>query len=103
MKGRKKAPRCTNFDPSNMLCQCFGPLKISQEELQTRPSINLSHDELQTLVDRDINGLIMDDACRCMGISKTVYAGIYASARKKVTKALIEGSILQIKCEEKNS
>lgn len=86
-----------------MLCQCFGPLKISQEELQTRPSINLSHDELQTLVDRDINGLIMDDACRCMGISKTVYAGIYASARKKVTKALIEGSILQIKCEEKNS
>jgi predicted DNA-binding protein (UPF0251 family) len=81
-----------------MICQCFGPLKISQQELKTRPIITLSHDELQTLVDRDINGLIMDEACRCMGISKTVYAGIYTSARTKVTKALVSGSILQVEC-----
>jgi predicted DNA-binding protein (UPF0251 family) len=72
-----------------MICQSFGPLKISKEELDKRPIIVLSHDELQSLVDRDINGMIMDDACHCMGISKTVYAGIYTSARKKVTKAII--------------
>lgn len=83
-----------------MICQCFGPLQLPKEELATRPKIILSHDELQTLVDRDIHGLIMDDACRCMGVSKTVYAGIYASARSKVTKALIEGSILQVECSK---
>jgi predicted DNA-binding protein (UPF0251 family) len=49
----------------------------------------LTQDELQTLIDRDIDGKIMDEACICMGVSKTVYAGIHASARRKVTESLI--------------
>ena len=83
-----------------MICQCFGPLKLTKVELKSRPKIILTLDELQTLVDRDINGLTMDEACSTMGVSKTVYAGIYASARTKVTKALIEGAVLQIECDK---
>ena len=82
-----------------MICQCFGPLKLTCAELEQRPKIILSVDEVQTLVDRDINNLIMDEASACMGISKTVYAGIYATARNKVTQALITGAILHIACE----
>jgi hypothetical protein len=39
---------------------------LTQEELQDRPKILLMQEELQTLIDRDINGKIMDDACTCM-------------------------------------
>lgn len=85
-----------------MICQCFGPLKISPQERKKRPKIILTPDELQTLVDRDINNIIMDQASKTMGISKTVYAGIYASARTKLTKALVEGAILQIQCQEQD-
>lgn len=99
MKGRKKNPRCTSFDPNSMICQCFGPLRIPQSELIERPIITLSPDELQTLVDRDINNLIMDKGSRCMGVSKTVYAGIYSNARQKVTQAIVQGAILQVECE----
>jgi len=31
----------------------------------------------------------MDIACKEMGVSKTVYAGIYSNARRKVTESLI--------------
>jgi predicted DNA-binding protein (UPF0251 family) len=36
-----------------------------------------------------------------MGISKTVYAGIYASARRKVTESLISWAVLTIECDKK--
>ena len=98
MKGRKKIPRCTTFDTNKLVCSCRWPVGLSEEELQDRPKIFLTKDELQTLIDRDRDRKIMDDACTCMGISKTIYAGIYASARRKVTESLISWSILTIEC-----
>lgn len=100
---RKKHPRCVSFDSSLLICECRWPLKIPQDQLEKRLRITLTHDELQTLVDRDIEGQIMDDACQCMGISKTVYAGIYASARNKVTRSIIEWAILMIECNHSSS
>jgi predicted DNA-binding protein (UPF0251 family) len=100
MRGRKKIARCVSFDTDHLICSCFGPASLSTQELSLRPRVFLSQDELQTLVDRDINNQIMDDACRCMGVSKTVYAGIYASARRKVTQALIDGAVLTIECNK---
>lgn len=100
MKWRKKIPRCTSFDTDTLICSCRWPLWIKESELKDRPKILLTHEELQTLVDRDIDGKIMDEACVCMGISKTIYAGIYASARRKVTQSLISGSILTIECQK---
>lgn len=98
MKWRKKIPRCTSFDTDTLICSYRWPIGLSEEELQDRPKIFLTKDELQTLIDRDRDRKIMDDACTCMGISKTIYAGIYASARRKITESLISWSILTIKC-----
>ncbi len=100
MKGRKKIPRCLSFDTDSLICWCFGPASLSPAQLKQRPRIFLSKDELQTLVDRDIDNQIMDDASACMQVSKTVYAGIYASARRKVTQALIDGAVLMIECDK---
>lgn len=100
MKWRKKIQRCTTFDTDRLVCSCRWPVWLTQEELQYRPKIFLTKDELQTLVDRDIDGKIMDEACTCMWVSKTVYAGIYASARRKITESLISWSVLTIECDK---
>jgi predicted DNA-binding protein (UPF0251 family) len=50
----------------------------------------MSKDELQTIVDKDLNGMKMDEAAQCMGVSKTIYAGTYKRARKKIAQSLIE-------------
>ncbi len=100
MKWRKKIPRCTTIDTDALICSCRGPVGLSPEESQQRPKILLTKDELQTLVDRDMEGKIMDEGAICMGVSKTVYAGIYASARRKITQAMIDGSIITIECNK---
>lgn len=41
----------------------------------------------------------MDEAAKKMGISKTVYAGIYASAKKKLVDAIITPKVLMIDCQ----
>lgn len=95
-RGRKKKPRCTDFDPRQLCSMTRGPLegrKIHDDV------IVLTVDELQTLVDKDRDKKTMEQGCRCMGVSKTVYAGIYASAREKLTQALITGATLQICCQ----
>lgn len=96
--GRKKKPRCLTLKMDDMICQCFGPLQLSCDELEQRPRIFLEADELQTLIYQDIDKLTMQIASSKMGISKTVYAGLYASARHKVTQALISGSVLMVRC-----
>lgn len=96
-KGRKKKPRCTDFDPQQLLCATRGPLG---DQVSDGDVIILTLDELQTLVDKDRDKKTMEQGCRCMGVSKTVYAGIYASAREKLTQALITGSTLQICCQK---
>ena len=88
-KGRKKIARCTSFDTDNLICSCRGPTSLSPEELQQRPRIILSKAELQTLIDKDHDNKTMQEGCECMEVSKTVYAGIYASARQKITQSII--------------
>jgi predicted DNA-binding protein (UPF0251 family) len=100
MKWRKKIPRCTTFDTNKLICSCRWPVWLSEEELKERPKIMLTQDELQTMIDRDIDGKIMDEACLCMGVSKTVYAGIHSSARRKITESLISWAVLTIECNK---
>lgn len=92
--GRKKKPRniCIDFDA--MICDCFGPLKLKKKELKQRPKEYLEADEMQTLIYQDIEWLTMDIASKKLWVSKTVYAWIYASARTKVTKTIIENNVL---------
>lgn len=92
--GRKKKERNICIDRDAMLCDCFGPLKVDKDTLAKREKIYLEADEIQTLIYQDIDGLTMDVACKKLWISKTVYAGIYASARKKVAKAITQSNVL---------
>lgn len=77
-----------------MLCNCFGPLKVGKKILETREKIYLEADEMQTLIYQDIDGLTMDVACKKLWVSKTVYAGIYSSARKKVAQTISQSKVL---------
>lgn len=98
-RGRKKLPRQTTFDTSKLLCTQWWPVWITDEVRKSWPVVVLSICELQALIDRDMEWMTMAQACKDMGISKTVFAGIYTSARKKLTKAIITGATLQIECE----
>ena len=82
-----------------MICRRFWPLTLSDEQLQQRPHVILTKEETQSLVDKDICWLTMDVAAAKMKVSKTVYAWIYASARSKLTQALIEWEVLHIECD----
>lgn len=88
-RGRKKITRCTSFDTNTLVCSCRGPTSLSAQELEQRPRILLSKAELQTLIDKDRDKKTMQEGCVCMGVSKTVYAGIYTSAREKIIQALV--------------
>jgi predicted DNA-binding protein (UPF0251 family) len=57
-------------------------------------------DELQALAYKDLDNLTMQEAAEKMHISKTVFAGIYTSARKKQTDCLINGKILIVQCDD---
>lgn len=100
MRGRKKKTRCLSYSAEQMICSCFGPLKLPAEQLAQRPKVALSADEMQTLVDRDIQNISMEEGSARMQISKTVYAGIYTAARKKLTTALVEWAVLTVLCPE---
>jgi predicted DNA-binding protein (UPF0251 family) len=52
---------------------------------------------------KDLDELTMQQAADKMGISKTVFAGIYRSARKKQTDCLINGKILTVQCDDQPS
>lgn len=92
--GRKKKTRNICIDRSSMLCDCFWPLKVDKTILGKREKIYLEADELQSLIYQDIDGLTMDVACKNLWVSKTVYAGIYASARNKVARAISQSNVL---------
>lgn len=77
------------INTKDLLCTTRGPTSLSAQELEARPKILLTKAELQTLVDRNIDNKTMDQACKGMGVSKTVYAGICAKARQKVTTSIM--------------
>lgn len=98
--GRKKKCRTINFDTNKMICRCFGPLSLPKKDLANLEQIVLGEDELQAFIYQDKEWLIMEKAAKKMGISKTVYAGIYASAKKKIVEAIISSKILMIDCQK---
>lgn len=75
------------------------PIKLDPSVWPTLEKVTLYPDELQALSYKDLENLTMQEAAKKMGISKTVFAGIYTSARKKQTDALINGKILTVQCK----
>ena len=75
------------------------PINIPAKKRPTLEKVMLYPDELQALVYKDLDHLTMQTAAQKMGISKTVFAGIYTSARKKQTDCLVNGKILTVQCD----
>jgi len=93
---RPKKPRVIELDVGQLSCHCFGPMDKCGEDLSTVTSTLLEQDELQSIIYQDIQQLTMDEASIKMWVSKTVYAGIYNSARRKLAEMLVHGSILKV-------
>jgi len=75
------------------------PINTDPEIRPTLEKVILYPDELQALAYKDLDDLNMQEAADKMCISKTVFAGIYTSARKKQTDALVNGKILTVQCD----
>lgn len=99
---RIKKPRCIEVNIQGMRCHCFWPTQVDCETLAQLPQDTLQPDELQSIIYQDIDHLTMDEASSKMWVSKTVYAGIYKSARSKVATMLIQWSVLKVctKCND---
>jgi predicted DNA-binding protein (UPF0251 family) len=74
------------------------PIKVDPSIWPTLEKVILYPDELQALAYKDLEDLTMQAAAQKMGISKTVFAGIYTSWRKKQTDCLVNGKILTVQC-----
>lgn len=78
----------------------MGPVKLPKSELRKLEKVLLYPDEVQALAYKDLDNFTMQQAAEKMWISKTVFAGIYTSARTKQTDCLINGKILVVQCDE---
>ena len=88
------------IDAGELVCGCMWPITLPKSELQKLEKVELFPDELQALAYKDLDNFTMQQAADNMGVSKTVFAGIYSSARRKQTDCLINGKILTVVCDE---
>ena len=71
----------------------FKPAGVPRVELE---ETTLTLDELEALRLADLNGLYQEKAAPKMGISRSAFARILESARKKIADALIHGKSLKL-------
>lgn len=88
---RPLKPRRVFFDPS---VTYFKPRAVPLSMLE---EVDLSIDELESLRLCDFKGLDQIDAAKKMKISQSTLQRILASARKKVSEALIKGKAIKIR------
>lgn len=100
-RGRMKKTRKIAPAIASQVGRTTGPLHVDKKTLRDLPTITMTPDEVQALKYRDLDRLSMAAAAKKMGISKTVFAGIYTRARVKQSDAMINGKILTV-AEEPN-
>jgi predicted DNA-binding protein (UPF0251 family) len=71
----------------------FKPAGVPGRTLQ---EVELTVDEYEALRLADYEGLYQEKAAKRMGVSRQTFGRIVESARKKVAKALVEGTALRI-------
>jgi predicted DNA-binding protein (UPF0251 family) len=71
----------------------FKPVGLPLRRLET---ITLLHEELEALRLTDLEGRYQADAAEQMGVSRSTLQRIVTEARRKVTRALVEGAALHI-------
>lgn len=87
---RRPKKRLVEFVPD---IRCFKPVGIPLRKLQ---EITLGIDELESLRLKDIEGLSQHDCAQRMNLAQSTFQRILASARNKVTRALVHGCVLRI-------
>ena len=90
MSGRKKIERNIEADHSHV---CFKPCGIRKIYLE---SISLCEDEMEAIRLADYEGLYQQECAEKMGISRTTFARLITSARKKIADALLHSKALKI-------
>ena len=86
---RPVQPRTIEFVPRVTF---FKPAGIPRVELE---EVALTLDELEAVRLADLNGLYQEQAAPKMAVSRSAYARILESARRKIADALIHGKSLR--------
>lgn len=86
-------PRCCRRVAEEPLVHTFKPAGIPMRCLDV---LALGLDELEAIRLADLDGLYQDAAAERMGVSRTTFSRVVASARRKVAEALVGGKALHI-------
>jgi predicted DNA-binding protein (UPF0251 family) len=87
---RPRLGRKINFDPH---VTYFKPQGVPMRELEV---VELSHEEMEALRLKNIEELDQNACAKKMQTSQSTFQRILASARKKVSLALIDGKAIKI-------
>jgi len=71
----------------------FRPLGKPARDLSV---VLLGLDELEALRLADVEGFYQEEAAACMGVSRATFGRILASARAKVARTVVEGTVLLV-------
>jgi len=94
VSGRKKIERNIEADHSHV---CFKPCGVRKIYLEV---IELREDEMEAIRLSDYEGLYQQECADKMGISRTTFARLIESARKKTADALLHSKALRIEKKE---
>jgi predicted DNA-binding protein (UPF0251 family) len=94
MLGRKKIARKIAADHSGV---CFKPCGIKAKELQ---KVYLQEDEMEAIRLADYEGLYQQECADKMGISRTTFARLITSARRKIADGLLHTKALNVDVRE---
>lgn len=86
-------PHCCRLIQGGPAAPVFKPAGTPLRELAT---IAMTLDELEALRLADLEGLYQEEAAARMGVSRSTFSRIVASAHRKVAGALVEGRALVI-------
>ena len=87
---RPVQPRKIDFVPRVVFFKPAGTPRVELEE------VALTLDELEALRLADLNGFYQEKAARKMDVSRSAFARILESARRKVADALVHGKCLRL-------
>ena len=71
----------------------FGPLDLNADDANC---IRMTVDEYEAIRLIDFEGFTQEECAKQMNVARTTVQGIYAEARKKIARSLVDGKLLLI-------
>ncbi|MEA2072811.1 MAG: DUF134 domain-containing protein [Campylobacterota bacterium] len=94
MSGRRRISRNVEEDYSET---CFKPCGYDRDQLQR---VVVFEDEMEALRLADLESLYQQECADKMGISRTTFARLVESARKKIADALVNKKAIRVQYRE---